>query len=126
AGCDLGEDAIRCWVRQHWCGYLRARWVEHLQGTRFWLELDRGDFGLLKREFHDHAVLLDRIVDRIKSGQENLHIIQWAIEWKIHIAPVPQIPHPPHTHPPPPRQSFRLKLTLFTPPSRRCPVVFDR
>jgi hypothetical protein len=91
AGQDLGEEAIRCWVRHHWCGYLRARWVEHLQGTRYWLELDRGDFGLLKREFHEHACLLDRILDRLKIGKENLDIIQWAIEWKIPIEPVLRI-----------------------------------
>lgn len=91
AGCDLGEDCIRRWVREHWWGYLRARWVEHLQGVRFWLELDRGDFGLLKREFHEHAYLVDRILDRLKSGQENLHIIEWAIEFRIPMEPVLQI-----------------------------------
>ena len=32
AGRDLGESAIRCWVREHWNGFLRARWLEHLQG----------------------------------------------------------------------------------------------
>jgi hypothetical protein len=32
AGRDLGEAAIRRWVQDHWWGYLRARWVEHLQG----------------------------------------------------------------------------------------------
>ena len=32
-GYDLGEEAIRKWVKQHWWGYLRARWLEHLQGT---------------------------------------------------------------------------------------------
>src|SRR5215510_6559441 len=31
AGRDLGEDALRNWVQTHWWGYLRARWVEHLQ-----------------------------------------------------------------------------------------------
>src|SRR3954453_3202788 len=36
AGRDLGEHAIRHWVRQHWSGYLRARWLEHLQGKTFW------------------------------------------------------------------------------------------
>src|ERR1700689_2309110 len=53
AGCDLGEAAIRRWVKEHWWGYLRARWLEHLQGKRFWVELARGDFGLLQRRFHD-------------------------------------------------------------------------
>ena len=58
AGCDLGESAVRRWVQNHWWGYLRARWLEHLQGARFWVELDRGDFGLLQRRFQDQSLLL--------------------------------------------------------------------
>ncbi|MBY0527401.1 MAG: hypothetical protein K2R98_28655 [Gemmataceae bacterium] len=85
AGCDLGEAAIRRWVKEHWWGYLRARWLEHLQGKRFWVELDRGDFGLLQREFRENTLLLDRILDRLKSGQENLDIILWALDWKIEV-----------------------------------------
>jgi hypothetical protein len=88
AGRDLGEDALRRWVQTHWWGYLRARWLEHLQGAQFWVELDRGDFGLLQREFRDHEILLDRILDRLKSGKENLDIITWAHEWGIAVEPV--------------------------------------
>src|SRR5262249_34692327 len=51
AGRDLGDQAEYQWFRQHWCGYLRAKWLEHLQGKNYWKELDRNDFGLLKREF---------------------------------------------------------------------------
>lgn len=91
AGHDLGEAAIRRWVQCHWWGYLRARWVEHLQGKRFWVELDRGDFGLLQRKFHDNTLLLDRILDRLKAGQENLDIICWAHSWGIDSGPVIQI-----------------------------------
>ena len=83
AGHDLGESAIRRWVQNHWWGYLRARWLEHLQGKRFWVELDRGDFGLLQRKFQEHTLLLDRILDRLKAGQENLDIILWAQDWGI-------------------------------------------
>jgi hypothetical protein len=83
AGHDLGETAIRRWVQNHWWGYLRARWLEHLQGKRFWVELDRGDFGLLQRTFHDNTLLLDRILDRLKAGQENLDILNWAHAWGI-------------------------------------------
>jgi hypothetical protein len=83
AGRDLGEDALRRWVKDHWWGYLRARWLEHLQGKRFWVELDRGDFGLLQREFHESTLLLDRILDRLKHGRENLDILLWAIDWGI-------------------------------------------
>jgi hypothetical protein len=83
AGRDLGESAIRRWVQQHWCGYLRERWMEHLQGKRFWVELDRNDFGLLQREFRDDTLLLDRILDRLKTGQENLDVILWALDWGV-------------------------------------------
>jgi hypothetical protein len=82
-GYDLGEQAIRRWIRDHWCGYLRARWLEHIQGRTFWIELDRGDFGILLHRFHDQAFLIDRIIDRLIAGQENLHIILWALDWHI-------------------------------------------
>ena len=91
AGHDLGEAAIRKWVKEHWWGYLRARWLEHLHGKRFWVELDRGDFGLLQRTFQDDSLLLDRILDRIKAGQENLDIICWAHDWGIATDPVIRI-----------------------------------
>lgn len=91
AGCDLGESAIRRWVKEHWWGYLRARWLEHLQGRRFWVELDRGDFGLLQREFQQDTLLLDRILDRLKAGKENLDIIIWAQDWNISLDKVHQI-----------------------------------
>ena len=74
AGYDLGDGAVHRWIKEHWNGYLRARWLEHLQGKRFWVELDRGDFGLLQREFRDQTLLLDRILDRLKEGHENLDI----------------------------------------------------
>jgi hypothetical protein len=81
AGRDLGEAAVQQWVQQHWGGFLRARWLEHLQGKRFWIELDRSDFGLLQREFKDNALLLDRVLDRLMAGQDNLNIISWALDW---------------------------------------------
>lgn len=87
AGHDLGEAALRHWVKEHWCGYLRSRWLEHLQGKRFWVELDRGDFGLLQREFHNNTLLLDRILDRLKAGKENLDILLWCHEWGIPVEP---------------------------------------
>jgi hypothetical protein len=91
AGYNLGVVCIRQWVRKHWMGFLRARWVEHLQGKCFWVELDRGDFGLLEREFKDEKELLDSILDQLKAGKENLHIILWAIEAHIPLDPVLKI-----------------------------------
>jgi hypothetical protein len=91
AGHDLGEAAIRGWVKKHWWGYLRARWIEHLHGQRFWMELDQGDFGLLKSKFQEKAILLDRILDRIKAGQENLDIILWGLDWGIALDDIREI-----------------------------------
>jgi hypothetical protein len=55
------------------------------------VELDRGDFGLLQREFHDNTLLLDRILDRLKAGQENLDIIIYGLTWGLPMTPVLQI-----------------------------------
>jgi hypothetical protein len=82
AGRDLGESAIRYWVRAHWNGFLRARWLEHLQGRTYWIELDHNDFGLLKRELRD-SPLINAIVNRLKDGAENLEVLLWAIDERL-------------------------------------------
>ena len=79
AGRDLGEMAIRTWIRTHWNGFLRHRWLEHLQGKMFWIELDQGDFGLLRTTFKS-SPLIDPILDHIKHGGENLDIVLWALK----------------------------------------------
>lgn len=78
AGYDLDEAAVRQWVRDHWDDYLRARWVEHLEGRQFWIELDRGDFGLLQQLTTHNDELFNPIVEKLKAGQENLNILCWA------------------------------------------------
>jgi hypothetical protein len=90
-GYDLGESAVRQWVKDHWRGYLRARWLEHLQGKRFWIELDRGDFGLLSRAFSADRDLLNAILEQLKAGQENLDVICWATRQHIPADPVVRI-----------------------------------
>lgn len=91
AGYDLGESAVRRWVTDHWRGYLRARWLEHLQGKRFWIELDRGDFGLLSRAFATDTDLLNAILEQLKAGQENLDVLCWAARQRIPSDPVLRI-----------------------------------
>jgi hypothetical protein len=90
AGRDLGEWAIRCWVRQHWNGFLRDKWLEHLEGRTFWIELDHDDFGLLQRSFQNSS-LIGEILRRLKSGQENLDILNWAIDKQIPMTEVFEI-----------------------------------
>jgi hypothetical protein len=90
AGRDLGETAIRSWIGQHWNGFLRQRWLEHLQGKRFWIELDQGDFGLLRKAFRG-SPLIDPILDHFKHGRENLDIILWAMTLDLPMEEVRQI-----------------------------------
>jgi len=77
AGCDLGDRAITTWVRQHWHGFVRRCWLEHLEGRVFWIELDHDDFGMLRHELPDSA-LMDEIIRRIRTGGENLDILCWS------------------------------------------------
>jgi hypothetical protein len=79
AGRDLGETAIRTWIGEHWNGFLRHRWLEHLQGKTFWIELEERDFGRLRREFQG-SPLIDPILEHLTHGRENLDIIGWALE----------------------------------------------
>jgi hypothetical protein len=90
AGRDLGEWAIRCWVRQHWNGLLREKWLEHLEGRTFWIELDHDDFGLLQRSFHG-SELIGEIIRRLKTGQENLDVLNWAIDNQLDMEDVFEI-----------------------------------
>lgn len=80
AGRDLGEAAIHDWSHKHFRRWCRDRWIEHLAGERYWIELDNTDFGLLRREFHPNTSLVHAIVQRIKAGGENLDILNWVME----------------------------------------------
>jgi hypothetical protein len=91
AGYDLGEASVKRWVKEHWRGYLRAKWVEHLQGKCFWIELDRGDFGLLQERFQAQAELLNLILNQLAGGKENLDVLDWAVANRISTVPVNEI-----------------------------------
>jgi hypothetical protein len=60
--------------------WLRARLVEHWSGECFGDELDRGDFGILRRAFHPNATLVTDVVVLLLTGSENLTVIAWALE----------------------------------------------
>ena len=77
-GYDVGQNAITRWVCEHWHGFLRQRWLEHLQGRTFWIELDHDDFGLLTREFRD-SPLIEEVLWRLRNGWENLDVLNWGI-----------------------------------------------
>jgi hypothetical protein len=77
-GCSMADRLAccdRCWHR-----WVRARFMEHLRGDRYWNELDQGDFGLLRRRWHPNVELVAEIVARIAAGAENLCVLTWAVD----------------------------------------------
>jgi len=82
AGRDLGNCIIEQWVHAHWPGFLRARWLDHLLGLRFWSELDRTEFGLLTQTPAERMSLLNEIVAQLRRMAENLDVIRWACAQK--------------------------------------------
>lgn len=88
AGRDLGEGAITQWLQRHWKGWCRERWIEHLMGRVHWAEFGGDDFGSLARNFKGEHSILERVLERIRCGGENLDIILWASEQQIDIRQV--------------------------------------
>jgi hypothetical protein len=82
-GRDLGDSAIREWFRLHWPRYCRHKQLEHLSGSQRWREFDDEDFGQIYSLIVTGDLLVDRILDRIDAGYENLDVINWALDWGL-------------------------------------------
>lgn len=82
-GSDLGDAAISEWYRNYWPHYCRCRRIEHVQGNALWQEFEEQEFGRLNEIRSGEELLLDRILDRILAGHENLDIITWALDWGL-------------------------------------------
>lgn len=87
-GRDLGERAIDDWYRTYWMLFCRHRRMEHLCGRRQWFEFSDEKFGRLYSLIVAGDVLVDRILDRVYAGYENLEIINWALDWGL---PMPRV-----------------------------------
>jgi hypothetical protein len=82
-GRDLGEQAIRDWFRKHWRCYCRHRRLEHVRGRRRWAEFDDEPSSQIDAMITADDILVDRVLDRVYAGYENLDIINWAIDWGL-------------------------------------------
>ena len=82
-GRDLGERAIQEWYRVYWPIYCRYRRLEHVRGSHRWREFGDGPFAHLYSLILQGDLLVDRILDRVYCGYENLQIINWALTWGI-------------------------------------------
>ena len=66
------------WSARSFTLWLRARLIEHWQGECCWHELDRGDFGILRRPLHPNPGLVADVVALLMCGAENLTVITEA------------------------------------------------
>lgn len=88
SGFDLGDDVFLEWYNRFWSRYLRFRRLEHVQGELHWKEFAQESYGILSCSESINCLLLDRIIDRICEGYENLDLINWAYDWNL---PVDQV-----------------------------------
>ena len=82
-GCDCGHSAWSEWWDKHWPHFCRHRRIEHVCGKNQWREFEDDAFG----RFYDQVVagdlLMDRILDRVAYGWENLHFMWWVQDWEL-------------------------------------------
>lgn len=79
-GRDLGDYAIESWYGKYWLLYCIQRRVEHLKGERPWREFSDEPFGKLDRILRSRDPLALRILEWVTAGNENLIIINWALD----------------------------------------------
>ena len=84
-GRDLGLNAIQQWYRDYWIPYCRCKRLEHVQGSQRWQEFESQDFGRIYARLIEGDLLVDRILDRVYIGMENLEIINWVLDWNLSI-----------------------------------------
>lgn len=73
------DNAHEEWNRKHWWGWARKRWLEHLRGKVYWIELGDNDFNVVGRALLPNGTLLEEILGKLYRGEENLDIINWAV-----------------------------------------------
>lgn len=76
AGCSLLDPYTCC--EPCWHQWVCARLMEHLRGERFWEELDRGDYGLLRQGWHANLELVEAVVTRMATGSDSIGVLTWA------------------------------------------------
>ena len=85
AGRDLGDAAVAEWLKLHWPGWCREKWVEHLRGDCFWSEFGEDAFNAFRQTFAGDPAILESVTEKIRCGWENLDIILWASDAGLNI-----------------------------------------
>lgn len=87
---EVVSDLILNWYRRNFLRFCRHRRLEHLEGTQAYREFDSCYFGILGRlaAESDADGVVPWVLDRFRSGSENLDIIHGALEKSLPIEPV--------------------------------------
>lgn len=85
------ETASEHWRRRYWRLWFRGRWVEHILGEKYWVEMGDENFGVMKKGRAHNPLLVRRVADRLIVGWENLGIILWAADWGLDLDEVIEI-----------------------------------
>jgi hypothetical protein len=78
AGCSLRDPYACC--EPCWHQWVCARLMEHLRGEQYWEELDRGDFALMRHDWHEDQALVREVVARVAAGAGVVAVLVWAVE----------------------------------------------
>jgi hypothetical protein len=82
---DVEETYSEHWRRRFWRLWFRCRWVEHIRGDKYWIEMGEENFAALRKGRTINPLLVERVADRLIVGWENLGIILWATDWGLDI-----------------------------------------
>lgn len=82
-GRDGGWRAWSEWWEMYWPAFCRHRRLEHLRGEARWKEFEDDAFGRFYDLLLAGDLLLDRILDRVAEGWENLEFACWVQEWGL-------------------------------------------
>ena len=74
----MGDPFVCC--EPCWRRWVCARIMEHLRGDRWWGELDRGDFGILRNRWHPDLELVEEVLAQFAKGADVLHVLTWAVD----------------------------------------------
>jgi hypothetical protein len=82
-GRDPGDQALKEWFRKHWLPFCRSKRLEHVEGQQQWDEFAEDEFGQVYAMIVSGDLLLDRILDRMEEGADNLEVLIWAQDWGL-------------------------------------------
>jgi hypothetical protein len=85
------EHTTREWNINCWWPWARSRWLEHIRGQVYWIELGEDDFDLTNKGICGNRDLLDSILNQVEDGRENLDIINWATRREENMTEVVEI-----------------------------------